>query len=429
METIYALATAPGKAGVAVIRISGPEADQVATLLAGDLPGFGMARVRVFRDGRGVHLDSGLVVRFAAPNSFTGEDVVELQTHGSPAGIRSILTAIEATGLARMAEPGEFTRRALENDRMDLAQVEGLADLIDAETEAQRAQALRVLSGALGDLVERWRADLLRAAALLEVTIDFADEDVPVDVGPEVRELLLGVISALQTEIAGVAVAERIRDGFEVAILGAPNVGKSTLLNTLAGREAAITSEIAGTTRDVIEVRMDLRGLPVTLLDTAGLRDAGDVIEQIGIDRARARAEAADIRVFLKSEPGDNPLIELRDGDVVLQGKGDLFPDVPGGISGATGRGVQELIDNLAATLELRTARQATATHLRHKYAMQAAAASLDAAISEVEAGSNRTELAAEHLRHAIRRLDSLIGRLDVEMVLGEIFSRFCLGK
>jgi tRNA modification GTPase len=233
----------------------------------------------------------------------------------------------------------------------------------------------------------------------------------------------------LRTEIAGVTVAERIRDGFEVAILGAPNVGKSTLLNKLAGRDAAITSEIAGTTRDVIEVRMDLHGLPVTFLDTAGLRDTGDAIERIGVDRAMARADAADIRVFLKSAPDDQPLIELRDGDLVLQGKGDLFSESGDGISGATGLGVQRLIETLAATLELRAARQATATHIRHQQAMEVAVGSLEAAHFEVEAGSDRTEIVAEHLRHAIRRLDSLIGRLDVEMVLGEIFSRFCLGK
>lgn len=429
MDTIYALATAPGKAGVAVIRVSGPGSDRVATALSGTLPEAGAARLRVLRDAEGSALDSALVLRFAGPNSFTGEDVVEFQTHGSPASVRAVLTAIEATGLARLAEPGEFTRRALENDRMDLAQVEGLADLIDAETEAQRAQALRVLSGALGDLVEGWRADLLRAAALLEVTIDFADEEVPVDVAPEVRELLSGIVAALQTEIAGVAVAERIRDGFEVAILGAPNVGKSTLLNRLAGREAAITSEIAGTTRDVIEVRMDLRGLPVTILDTAGLRRAGDAIEQIGIDRARARAEAADIRVFLKSKPDERPLVALRDGDVSLLGKGDLVPGRTDAVSGKTGAGVQELVDLLAATLQERAARQATATHIRHQHAMEAAVSALDSAISELEAGSDRTELAAEHLRHAIRRLDSLVGRLDVEAVLGEIFARFCLGK
>ena len=427
MDTIFALATAPGKAGVAVIRISGPDALAVGRALAGSVPQAGMARVRRLLDGQGAHLDDALVLTFQAPHSFTGEDVVELQTHGSPATVKAVLAAMSATGLARMAEPGEFTRRALENDRMDLAQVEGLADLIDAETEAQRAQALRVLSGALGQLVERWRENLLRAAALLEVTIDFADEEVPVDVTPEVVSLLAPVMEDLSREIAGVDVAERIRDGFEVAILGAPNAGKSTLLNALAGRDAAITSDIAGTTRDVIEVRMDLRGLPVTVLDTAGLREAGDEIERIGIDRARARAEAADLRVFLKTSPDEVPGIDLQPDDIVLLGKADLYGVE--GISGTTGQGVSALIDRIAETLSTRAARQATATHARHAEAMRAALGALEAGMIEVKAGPDRTELAAENLRSAIRRLDSLIGRIDVEMVLGEIFSRFCLGK
>ena len=427
MDTIFALATAPGKAGVAVIRISGPQAFAVGQALAGSVPQAGMARVRRLLDGQGAHLDDALVLTFQAPHSFTGEDVVELQTHGSPATVKAVLAAISATRLARMAEPGEFTRRALENDRMDLAQVEGLADLIDAETEAQRVQALRVLSGSLGQLVEGWRENLLRAAALLEVTIDFADEEVPVDVTPEVVALLIPVMVDLRREIAGVDVAERIRDGFEVAILGAPNAGKSTLLNVLAGREAAITSDIAGTTRDVIEVRMDLRGLPVTVLDTAGLRDAGDEIERIGIDRARARAEAADLRVFLKSSPDEHPNITLEPDDIVLLGKADLHGAE--GISGTTGQGVSALIDRITDILSNRAARQATATHARHAEAMKSALGALEAGLIEVKAGPDRTELAAENLRTAIRRLDSLIGRIDVEMVLGEIFSRFCLGK
>ena len=427
MDTIFALATAPGKAGVAVIRISGPDAFDVGRALAGSVPAVGMARVRRLLDGQGAHLDDALVLTFQAPHSFTGEDVVELQTHGSPATVKAVLAAISATGLARMAEPGEFTRRALENDRMDLAQVEGLADLIDAETEAQRAQALRVLSGALGQLVERWRENLLRAAALLEVTIDFADEEVPVDVTPEVVSLLSPVMQDLSREIAGVDVAERIRDGFEVAILGAPNAGKSTLLNALAGRDAAITSDIAGTTRDVIEVRMDLRGLPVTVLDTAGLREAGDEIERIGIDRARARAETADLRVFLKTTPDEVPGIDLQPEDIVLLGKADLHGAE--GISGTSGQGVSALINRIAETLSNRAARQVTATHARHAEAMRAALGALEAGMIEVKAGPDRTELAAENLRSAIRRLDSLIGRIDVEMVLGEIFSRFCLGK
>ncbi|MGI3186121.1 tRNA uridine-5-carboxymethylaminomethyl(34) synthesis GTPase MnmE [Nioella aestuarii] len=427
MDTIFALATAPGKAGVAVIRISGLDAFAVGQALAGSIPAPSQARLRRLKDGQGAHLDDALVLAFQAPHSFTGEDVVEFQVHGSPATVKAVLSAISATGLARMAEPGEFTRRALENDRMDLAQVEGLADLIDAETEAQRVQALRVLSGSLGQLVDQWRENLLRAAALLEVTIDFADEEVPVDVTPEVLSLLTPVMNDLTREIAGVDVAERIRDGFEVAILGAPNAGKSTLLNALAGREAAITSDIAGTTRDVIEVRMDLRGLPVTVLDTAGLREAGDEIERIGIDRARARAEAADLRVFLKSTPDEQPNIELLEDDIVLLGKSDLHGI--DGISGATGQGVSALIDQVTHTLSNRAARQQTATHARHAEAMQAALGALEAGMDEVKAGPDRTELAAEHLRSAIRRLDSLIGRIDVEMVLGEIFSRFCLGK
>lgn len=429
MDTIFALATAPGKAGVAVIRISGPAAFGVAGALAGSVPSVGTARLRKLLDGQGGHLDDALVLAFQGPRSFTGEDVVELHTHGSPATVKSVLAAIGATDLARMAEPGEFTRRALENDRMDVAQVEGLADLIDAETEAQRVQALRVLSGGLGQLVEQWRENLLRAAALLEVTIDFADEEVPVDVTPEVTSLLTPVMADLRREIAGVDVAERIRDGFEVAILGAPNAGKSTLLNMLAGREAAITSDIAGTTRDVIEVRMDLRGLPVTVLDTAGLRESGDAVERIGIDRARTRAEGADIRVFLQSEPGEVPPISMRDGDIVLLGKGDLHGNTECAISGVTGLGVSSLIDQLADTLSTRAARQVTATHARHGEAMADSLRSLVAGMDEVQAGPDRTELAAEHLRSAIRRLDSLIGRIDVEMVLGEIFSRFCLGK
>ncbi|NCW70415.1 MAG: tRNA uridine-5-carboxymethylaminomethyl(34) synthesis GTPase MnmE, partial [Marivivens sp.] len=252
MDTIYALATASGKAGVAVIRISGVLAFEAGRRLCCDLPqGRGLRRIV---DGQGDLIDEALVLTFDKGRSFTGEEVVELQLHGSPAIIAAVLSELSGYDGLRLAEAGEFTRRALENGRLDLAQVEGLADLIDAETEAQRKQALRVFQGALGDKVIVWREQLVRAAALVEATIDFVDEDVPVDVMPEVTELLRGVQTEMQSEAEGVRIAERIRDGFEVAIVGSPNVGKSTLLNRLAGREAAITSEIAGTTRDVIEV-------------------------------------------------------------------------------------------------------------------------------------------------------------------------------
>ncbi len=428
MDTIFALASAQGRAGVSVVRISGPEAQHAASVLCGPLPSPRHPALRAVRDIQGGLIDHALVLVFAAPHSFTGEDVVELQVHGSIAVVWAVLDALAATNCARLAEPGEFTRRALENEKMDLAQVEGLADLIDAETEAQRKQAVRVLSGALGAKVESWRTDLIRAAALLEATIDFADEEVPVDVTPEVSSLLEKVSAGLSEEIAGSFVAERIRLGFEVALVGAPNAGKSTLLNRLAGRDAAITSEIAGTTRDVIEVRMDLNGLPVTFLDTAGLRDSDDTIETIGIARAIERAKQADLRVFL-TEEGGALLLAPEKGDIVLRAKADLVPDAEGGVSGLTGQGVSELMARITDELQYRSAAAGLATHARHRSAMQRASDDLSAALMQVAHGPVVYDIAAEELRSAIRALEALVGRVDVENLLDEIFSSFCLGK
>jgi tRNA modification GTPase len=355
--------------------------------------------------------------------------VAELHLHGSPAVVAAVLRELgEVPGL-RLAEPGEFTRRALENDRLDLAQVEGLADLIEAETEAQRRQALRVLSGDLGRRAETWRAALIRAAALLEATIDFADEDVPTDVTPEVTALLDATLVDLRREAEGVTVAERIRDGFEVAIVGRPNAGKSTLLNALAGREAAITSEVAGTTRDVIEVRMDLRGLPVTILDTAGLRDTSDTVESIGVARAIERARAADLRVFLLEDDGESLPLAPLPGDITALGKADLRTGPAFAVSGKTGAGIADLIDRIAETLATRAEGAGLAIRERHRTAIQRAIRALESARGEVQHGSDRTELAAEDLRTAVRALDSLVGRVDVEDILDEIFASFCLGK
>jgi tRNA modification GTPase len=355
--------------------------------------------------------------------------VAEVHLHGSPAVVAAVLRELgELPGL-RLAEPGEFTRRALENDRLDLAQVEGLADLIEAETEAQRRQALRVLSGDLGRRAETWRTALIRVAALLEATIDFADEEVPTDVTPEVTTLIDATLADLRREAEGVTVAERIRDGFEVAIVGRPNAGKSTLLNALAGREAAITSEVAGTTRDVIEVRMDLRGLPVTILDTAGLRDTDDTVESIGVARAIERAKAADLRVFLLEEEGENlPLLPLP-GDITALGKADLRTGPAFAVSGKTGAGIGELIDRIGDALATRAERAGLAIRERHRTAILRAIRALESARGEVQHGPDRTELAAEELRTAVRSLDSLVGRVDVEDILDEIFASFCLGK
>lgn len=424
MDTIFALATARGRAGVAVVRLSGPDALETARRLAGELPQMRRAGLRLLRDGALI-LDQALVLCFPAGASFTGEDVVELHLHGSNAIVNAVLRVLgDAPGL-RLAEAGEFTRRALENGCLDLAQVEGLSDLIEAETEAQRRQALRVFSGAVGQRAEAWRSKLIRAAALIEATIDFADEEVPVDVTPEVTALIDEVAVQLAAEAEGARVSERIRDGFEVAIVGLPNAGKSTLLNALAGREAAITSEHAGTTRDVIEVRMDLHGLPVTVLDTAGLRKAEDAVERIGVERAIARAEAADLRVFLISEDGLPEGLTPRDEDIVLRGKADAG----GGVSGKTGAGVSDLVERITAVLETRASGAAIVTRERHRLALLRAVEALESARFEVSSGGERADLAAEEMRRAIRALDSLVGRIDVEHLLGEIFASFCIGK
>ncbi|MCR8549541.1 tRNA uridine-5-carboxymethylaminomethyl(34) synthesis GTPase MnmE [Salipiger sp. P9] len=427
MDTIFALASAPGKAGVAVIRVSGPKAWEAAGALAGRLPAPRQAALRHLRDAMGQVLDEALVLVFPEGASFTGDPVAEFHIHGSTAIQRAVLRALDAVEGLRLAEPGEFTRRALENDRLDLTQVEALADLIEAETESQRAQALRVFAGALGEKVESWRRDLIEAASLLEVTIDFADEEVPVDVSDRVRELLLKVSASLAEQLRGMDAAERIRSGFEVAIVGAPNVGKSSLLNALAGRDAAITSDIAGTTRDVIEVRMEIAGLPVTLLDTAGLRETQDPVEQIGIARALQRAEQSDLRVVLTDARG-LPDVLLSEEDLVLPSKADLTGDASG-ISVVTGQGMDRLIAEIGARLSEKVQNAGLATRERHRVAFQDGKAGLEQAMMLLERGPDWYDLAAEEVRAAIRSLELLIGRVDVENLLDEIFSSFCLGK
>ena len=409
-----------------MVRISGPSAVLAARRLAGDVP---QARgLRRLVDGDGQLLDEALILRFAKGHSFTGEEVIELQLHGSPAVVAAVLRVLGDMPELRQAEAGEFTRRALENGRLDLAEVEGLADLIDAETESQRRQAVRVFSGALGELAADWREKLIRAAALLEATIDFADEEVPVDVTPEVTALLGTVSEQMRREAEGVRIAERVRDGFEVAIIGAPNAGKSTLLNRLAGREVAITSEVAGTTRDVIEVRMDLDGLPVTLLDTAGLRETDDLVEGLGVARARARAENADLRIYLLS-PGEPLPDTMGEEDLVVSGKADLGSAEGLAVSGKTGEGIDALIAQVSARLQDRVGSIGVAMRERHRTAMLRAMAFMDDAQNGLESDTGMADLIAEDLRSAIRAVDSIVGRVDVEQVLDEIFSSFCIGK
>ncbi len=430
-DTIFALATARGRAGVAVVRVSGPLAWDAVSGMVNDLPKPKRPALRIVRKLDREALDEALILTFDSGASFTGERVVEIHLHGSAAVVAAVLRELSNSAGVRLASAGEFTRQALDNGRMDLAQVEGLADLIDAETEAQRRQALTVMRGALSEKTRVWRETLIRAVALLEVTIDFADEEVPVDVSPEVLELIDIARRGMQTEADGSSISERIRDGFEVAIIGRPNVGKSTLLNTLAKKDAAITSEIAGTTRDVIEVRMDLGGLPITLLDTAGLRESKDEIEVLGVERARTRADAADIRVFLleAGEMHEDLGVTHRGGDIVAYGKADMFSTDSLSVSGLTGVGVEKLLNLLSEELSGRAIGASSAVRERHRIALVDGIAALNSAEVHVKAGGEWSDLAAEDMRQALRSLDSMIGRVDVENVLDVIFSSFCIGK
>ena len=427
MDTIFALASAPGKAGISIVRLSGPLAINVAEKLTKSKLKEKQPNLRVIYDSDNHFIDQALILIFRKPYSFTGENVVEFHLHGSSAVVSSIIKLLGNFKGLRSAEAGEFTRCALENGKIDLAQVEGLADLIDAETDAQHKQAARIFNGALGEKTKEWRAKLVKAGALLVATLDFADEEVPEEVTPEVEKLINMVLSDLDKEIIGVQTAERIRSGFEVAIVGAPNVGKSTLLNYLVGRDAAITSNVSGTTRDVIEVKLDLRGLPVTILDTAGIRKSDDKVEEIGISRALERSSLSDLRIVL-TEDGEYPVgLKKKDTDIICIAKDDQGNR--GGVSGKTGAGIDRLKNNIWDILNNKAQYVGIATRERHKSSMVNAKKFLGNAVVSLRDGPEYYDITAEEIRAATSALDSLIGRIGVEDVLDEVFSSFCLGK
>ena len=427
MDTIFALASAPGKAGISIVRLSGPLAINVAEKLTKSKLKEKQPNLRVIYDSDNHFIDQALILIFRKPYSFTGENVVEFHLHGSSAVVSSVIKLLGNFKGLRSAEAGEFTRCALENGKIDLAQVEGLADLIDAETDAQHKQAARIFNGALGEKTKEWRAKLVKAGALLVATLDFADEEVPEEVTPEVEKLINMVLSDLDKEIIGVHTAERIRSGFEVAIVGAPNLGKSTLLNYLVGRDAAITSNVSGTTRDVIEVKLDLRGLPVTILDTAGIRKSDDKVEEIGISRALERSSLSDLRIVL-TEDGEYPVgLKKKDTDIICIAKDDQGNR--GGVSGKTGAGIDRLKNNIWDILNNKTQYVGIATRERHKSSMVNAKKFLGNAVVSLRDGPEYYDITAEEIRAATSALDSLIGRIGVEDVLDEVFLSFCLGK
>jgi tRNA modification GTPase len=427
-ETIFALATPPGRSGVAVYRISGPQSLAAAEALgAGALSDRRAALRRLSDPFDGAPLDDALALRFCGPRSFTGEDVIELHLHGGPAVCRAVGETLSRLPGLRQAEAGEFTRRALMNGKLDLSQVEGIGDLLAAETSAQARQAMALMDGALSRATAGWRESFVSALALIEASIDFAEEDVP-ETADAADAAMAEIEQELVRHVKGSDASERLREGFEVALVGPPNVGKSTLLNALAGRDVALTSEIAGTTRDLIEVRMEIGGLPVTVVDTAGLRESSDRIESLGIERTRRRAAAADLRVFLVeiATDVDATRVALKDGDEVAIAKGDLWPD-PYGVSGITGTGIPELLERIRATLSDRLPPSGLLARERTRAGVAAALQRVMTARSHLRLGA--VELAAADLHSGIRSLDSVVGRVDVEDVLDRVFRDFCIGK
>ncbi len=423
---------------MAVVRVSGPRALGVLAALAPGLtPRPRQAHRTVLRDPKdGAVLDDGLALIFPAPGSFTGEDVLELHVHGAPTVIDRLFEALAGLGL-RAAGPGEFTRRAFMNGKMDLTAAEGLADLIAADSEAQRAQALSQMGGAWGAVIADWQARLLDALALLEAAIDFVDEDdVPDGISDSVPERLKGVADEMARHLAGERSGEIVRDGLRVAIVGPPNVGKSTLLNALAGRDAAIVSDIPGTTRDIVEVRLDLDGYVVVLADTAGQRATDDPIEREGVRRARAKAAESDLRIFVqdsRTRVGLETDDLARAGDMVFVNKADLgaagdadsrFDTLFG--SALSGVGLEALLGALSARVKMHAGEGGVLiTRRRHRDALAAA----HSALLRATGSAYPVDLAAEDVRLALQGLARIVGRFDVEQVLDRIFGQFCIGK
>jgi tRNA modification GTPase len=450
-QTIFALSSGRPPSAISIVRISGPAAGTALSLLAGKIPPPRMATRALLRDADRQPIDDAVVLWFPGPASATGEDVAEFHVHGGRAILAALFAALSSLPDMRAAEPGEFTRRGFENGKLDLTEAEGLDDLIHADTDRQRRQALRQLKGLLGDRARDWRTQIIEASALIEAGIDFADEgDVPTElIAPALTKIKM-LLGEIRQVLAAQGHSERLREGLVVAIAGPPNVGKSTLINQLARREVAIVSPHAGTTRDVIEVQLDLDGYPVTVIDTAGIRETDDPVEQEGVRRARARAAEADLVLWLVDSVSEkNPdqdgapiwvvrnKIDLDAGPsdaangrpqvgVVGQGRGRGHHEFA--ISASRGDGIQHLIDALIAFAQnyFGAGEGGLISRERHRKLLQETATSLQRSIGAIGQGE---ELAAEDLRVAAGSLGRLLGRVDVEDLLDVIFREFCIGK
>jgi len=450
-DTIIALGSGAGRAGIAVIRASGAGASALLRQLSAHAPDVSRetpmptprrAAIRSLHDRDGAFLDEALVLWMPGPNSYTGEDTVELHVHGGAAVIAAVLDAALQTGLCRVAEPGEFTRRAFDAGQMDLTQAEAVGDLIDAETEGQRRQAGRLYQGEAARTFEGWRGLLMSAMAALEASIDFPDEaDIPGEVDLSALVPITDLASELAAALGDAGRLNAVREGFRIAILGPPNAGKSSLMNRIARRDAAIVSPIAGTTRDVVEVRLVLAGFPVWVADTAGLREASDAIEAEGVRRALARAEEADLRIWVSDASADvsrETLAAHRPGDIEVMNKADLVGTAPARagaedvfvVSAKTGAGFEALERRLVQLVNERLAGDEVplVTRARHRELVEEALGGVERALAGARSGIG-AELVSEDLRLAARALGRITGTIDVEDLLERIFSQFCVGK
>lgn len=427
MDTIYAIASGAAASGVCIIRVSGSAAYRIASglTLGRDLP-VRKPVVRRLVDSSGLLIDIGLVVYFEQGKSFTGQDVVEFNIHGSPAIMTKMLSEISQFPNTRAASPGEFTKLAFQNGNLDLTQVEGLGQLLVAETEEQRKQAVRLLDRGVGKLVDEWRRKLIQAAATIEASIDFSDEDIEIDWDALFYAPLRHVLDEIEAELAGQNSRQKVSSGFEIAIVGKTNVGKSTLLNALAGRDVALTSSVAGTTRDVIEVRMNLGGYLATFLDTAGVRHTADEIEIMGIAAGQKRAISADLRIFLVEHASEALPVAQQADDIVLIAKSDLSDDVQDGISGVTGQGVEQLIERITEHLSRQSDVHGVTVGTRQANALRSTAERLSSIVNQP---IDNAELVASDMAGVLQSLDFLVGRVDVEDYLDYVFSSFCIGK
>ena len=442
-DTIYALSSGAGAAGVAMVRVSGPASDELLDALGiRELPAPRYAALHnIMSPGTGSRVDQALVLRFPGPDSFTGEDVVELHVHGGQAVLAALFEALEASGLVRLAEPGEFTRRSFENGKLDLTAAEAIGDLVSAQTDAQRIQALQQYDGGLAELYGRWRSELINLLGNAEAEIDFSDEELPEALHEKVVQRINTIKQEVVKHSSSTLLGEQIRSGFPISILGAPNVGKSSLMNILARRDVVIVSEIAGTTRDVVEVQLDLGGYAVTISDTAGIRESNDAIEVEGVRRAEQRARDAALKlVVIAADEAVVPdrIRKLIDQNTILVvNKIDVLdrqPDLVGfpeavqtrPVSAQTGEGIDTLLAGVTALVRERLASRegVVPTRQRHRLALEDAVTALDRAASAA-----LPELAAEDVRLAVRALGRITGRVDIDDVLDTVFRDFCIGK